>query len=72
MAEEGHLRILAEDVTGVTKIYAVSPEGDQFELGGIREANINLNLEPSTFKTLNLEIIVESADIVTLHRPGMK
>lgn len=68
--DKAHLRLLAEDVTGVAKIFAVTPDGEQYELDGI--VNANIDFTPGTVNVLNLEIRVHEANIVTLHRPGMR
>lgn len=65
-----HLRLLAEDVMGVSKIYAVTPDGEQYELDGVTNANIDFT--PGSVNVLHLEIRVHEANIVTLHKPGMK
>jgi hypothetical protein len=68
---KGHLRIRSKDRT-VTGIFAVGPDGEEFEIEGIQDADISLSLDAKEINRLTITAIVQDADVVTMHSPKIR
>lgn len=71
VSEFAHVRVVVEDATK-TVPYVVLPDGRQYPVYGVIEATMRMPAGTSVRPTLELELALDSADISTLRKPGMK